>query len=60
MLVITFIACSGVYCEFVRQPSWGDTALYCELKGKQEVAADWIRRHPGFEIRGAIRCEPPG
>jgi len=60
MLVITFIACSGVYCEHVQQRSYDMTPLYCELKGGQEIAAEWVRRHPGFQVDGRIRCEARG
>jgi len=33
------------------------TPLFCALKGGQEIAADWMRRHPGYELGSRIRCE---
>jgi hypothetical protein len=58
-LVIAFVACLGPSsdCEPVRLPVYDMTPLFCELRGAQQVAAEWVRRHPEYETRGRIACE---
>ncbi len=55
---VLFLACLGNDCEPVRVRVYDDmTPLYCQLKGGQEVASDWVRRHPGYDVAGPIKCE---
>ena len=55
---IAFLACLGDECQPVRVRIYeGMTPIYCELLGKQIVTADWMRRHPGYELGSRIRCE---
>jgi len=45
---IAFLACLGDECQPVRVRVYDDmTPLFCALKGGQEIAADWMRRHQG-------------
>jgi len=55
---IAFLACLGNDCEPIRVRVYDDmTPLFCALKGGQEIAADWMRRHPGYELGSRIKCE---
>lgn len=58
-LVIAFTACLGpsLDCEPVRLPVYEMSLLHCQIIGAQQVAAEWVRRHPEYETRGRIACE---
>lgn len=58
-LIVAFLACVGpsTDCEPVRVPVYEMSLLHCQIIGAQQVAAEWVRRHPGHETRGRIACE---
>lgn len=58
LTVLSFIACLGAEGPARCQPveiAWEGSMRQCQLFG-QMAAADWVREHAGYHLRGGYRC----